>query len=304
MFSILGTIREAVVYRTPLVENAPMRTMPILPVLVLLAACAATGPEPEERAAPPARIQLADGVTVSREGERVRYVGELTEEGFAALRQVSEGHPVRTLVITSAGGEINAGMDFGEWAFERRVDLEVDEICLSSCANYIFPAARNKLIRAGAVVAWHGSARQRGLMAQLERDIDGRLRSLAGPQRDHERQRMRRATADYLERSQRRQDAFFQRIRVEEFVTRIGAEEYGVNDLYFLSVEDMYRFGITNVIAPRDYAHADLSSAMRRHQVRVLYVKLKPFQPCQDPGAHAAAGLASLDTPRCAGVGR
>jgi hypothetical protein len=280
-----------------------MRSASILPVLALLAACAATGPAPEQ-AAPPQRIQLADGVTVSREGERVRYVGELTEEGYAALRQLSDGHPVRTLAIASAGGEINAGMDFGEWTFERRLDVEVDDICLSACANYVFTAARNKLIRPGAVVAWHGSARQRGLLEQLERDIDGRLRSLAGPQRDHERQRMRRATADYLERSQRRQDAFFQHIRVEEYVTRIGAEEYGVKDLYFLSVEDMHRFGITNVIAPPDYAQTDLSRAMRRHQVNVVYLKLKPFQPCQGAGAHAAASLASLDAPRCAGVGR
>jgi hypothetical protein len=280
-----------------------MRSVPILPVLALLAACAATGPEPEGTA-PPQRIQLADGIAVSRDGERVRYIGELTEEGFAALRQITDGQPVRTLVITSAGGEINAGMDFGEWTFARRLDVEVDEICLSSCANYVFPAARNKLIRPGALVAWHGSARQRGLMQQLERDIDGRLHSMAGPQRDHERQRMRRATADYLERSQRRQDAFFQRIRVEEFVTRIGAEEYGVKDLYFLSVEDMHRFGITNVIAPPDYPQTDLSRAMRHYQVQVAYLKLNSFQPCQAAGAHAAASLASLDAPRCAGVGR
>ena len=275
-----------------------MRSVPILSVLALLAACAASVPIPEP-AAPPERIQLADGVTVTREGARVRYVGELTEEGFAALRQVSDRQPVHTLLITSTGGEINAGMDFGEWTFEQRLDVEVDEICLSSCANYVFPAARNKLIRPGAVVAWHGSARQRGLMERLEREIDGRLRSLAGPQRDHERQRMRRATADYLERSQRRQDAFFQRLRVDEFVTRIGAEEYGVNDLYFLSVGDMSRFGITNVIAPPDYVRTDLSRTMRLHQVRVVYLKLEPFQPCQSPAAHAAAGLAALYTPRC-----
>jgi hypothetical protein len=303
MFSILGTIREAVVYRTPLVENAAMRTAPIFAVLTLLAACAATGPAPPPTE-PSQRIQLADGVTVSREGDRVRYAGELTEEGFSVLRRMTDGHRLSTLVIQSAGGEINAGMDFGEWTFERRLDVEVDEICLSSCANYVFTAARNKLIPPGAVVAWHGSARQRGLMEQLERDIDGRLRSLASPQRDHERQRIRLATADYLERSQRRQDAFFRRIRVEEFVTRVGAEEHGVKDLYFLSVEDMHRFGITNVIVPPDYPRSDLSRAMRRHQVRVVYLALNPFQPCQEPGARAAAGLASLDAPRCAGVGR
>jgi hypothetical protein len=141
-------------------------------------------------------------------------------------------------------------------------------------------------------------------MSSLEHEIDGRVHSLAGPQRDHERQRIRRATADYLERSQRRQDAFFQRIRVEEFVTRIGAEEYGVHGLYFLSVDDMYRFGITNVIAPPDYARTDLARLMERYEIHLVHLPLDPFESCQEAAAHAAAGLASLDAPRCAGVGR
>jgi hypothetical protein len=281
-----------------------MRSLLILPVLSLLAACAATGPLPGKQARAPDRIELPDGITVSRGGDRVRYSGELTDEGFAALNQLTDGHPVRTLVVDSAGGEINAGMDFGDWVFERRVDVEVEEICLSSCANYVFPAARNKLIRPGAVVAWHGSARQHGLMENLEREIDGRVRSLAGPQRDHERQRMRRATEDYLERAQRRQDAFFQRIRVEEYVTRVGAEEYGVKTLYFLSVEDMSRFGITNVIAPPDYEHTDLTRLVQRHRIDVTFLRLDAFKSCQGDAARAAAGLASLDVPRCAGVGK
>lgn len=281
-----------------------MRAFPTLCGLALVAGCAGPVPAPDVHSLAPDRVQLEDGVTVSLEGDRVRYAGELTREGFAALKSIAEGKPVRTLTITSAGGEINAGMDFGEWAFERRLDLEVDDICLSSCANYVFPAARNKLIRPGAVVAWHGSARQRGLMDSLEREIEGRVRGLAAAQRDRERQRMRRATEDYLERSQRRQDAFFQRLRVEEFVTRVGAEEYGMSGLYFLSVEDMSRFGITNVIAPADYERSDVAAIRQRHQMEISYLKLRPFTPCQDAGAHAAAGLAALDVARCAGVGR
>jgi hypothetical protein len=281
-----------------------MRALLTLSGLALLAGCVGPSPAPDVQSLAPDRVQLQDGVTVSLEGDRVRYAGELTDAGFAALRSIVRGKPVHTLTITSAGGEVNAGMDFGEWTFERRLDLEVDDICLSSCANYVFPAARNKLIRPGALVAWHGSARQHGLMENLEREIDGRVRSLAGPQRDRERQRMRRATADYLERSQRRQDAFFQRIRVEEFVTRVGAEEYGMSGLYFLSVEDMSRFGITNVIAPPDYERSDVAAIKQRHQVEITYLKLRPFSPCQETGAHAAADLASLDVARCAGVGR
>lgn len=46
--------------------------------------------------------------------------------------------------------------------------LVVEGICLSSCANYVFTAAPRKIIRANAVVGWHGSAQQWSLMEAAE----------------------------------------------------------------------------------------------------------------------------------------
>ena len=38
--------------------------------------------------------------------------------------------------------------------------VEVDVICFSSCADYIFPAGQARVIRADAFVGWHGNERQ------------------------------------------------------------------------------------------------------------------------------------------------
>ncbi len=37
------------------------------------------------------------------------------------------------------------------------ISIYVDGLCASSCANYLFPAAKDKVIGPGALVGWHGS---------------------------------------------------------------------------------------------------------------------------------------------------
>ncbi|HGE8268061.1 TPA: hypothetical protein ACGD2I_002570 [Aeromonas hydrophila] len=49
-------------------------------------------------------------------------------------------------------------MDFGEWVFNKKLDVQVDGYCLSSCANYVFPAANNKLLGRHAIIGYHGGA--------------------------------------------------------------------------------------------------------------------------------------------------
>src|SRR5690606_26333890 len=68
--------------------------------LLLLVACAAAPGEPD-----------AGGVTVSVDGTTLVYRGPLHRQGVAALRQAAAGAPEtpRALVITSTGGDVEAG---------------------------------------------------------------------------------------------------------------------------------------------------------------------------------------------------
>jgi len=77
----------------------------------------------------------------------------LNQQLFTAVK----GKAVKRLVITSSGGEVKAGIALGLWVFDRRLDVEVTDYCLSSCANYVFPAGQRKSIAPGAIVAWHGN---------------------------------------------------------------------------------------------------------------------------------------------------
>lgn len=61
------------------------------------------------------------------------------------------------LRLTSSGGEVEAAIRLAGWIYTNKIDIEVVDYCLSSCANYLFTAAFQKTILPGAVVAWHGN---------------------------------------------------------------------------------------------------------------------------------------------------
>ncbi|MGH8679406.1 MAG: hypothetical protein ACREUQ_13780 [Burkholderiales bacterium] len=222
------------------------------------------------------RWSLPSGVRIERNRASVRYQGELTEDGLAILRKLSRHSRVTTLTVDSAGGEIVVGMDFGIWVDELGLDVVVDKACLSSCANYVFTAGRSKTIRNGAVVAWHGSAKQPGLLDELHAavELEARGKKLAPDREAQLIERNRQANVDYMTNAMLKQEAFFRRIGVDEFVTRIGNEEYGVRGFYYLSVEDMARFGISNVAAPEDYPRMDRRALARSAGFPITYLRL------------------------------
>ena len=157
-------------------------------------------------------------------------------------------------------------MDFGIWVVDGNLDVVVDHSCLSSCANYVFTAGRNKSILPGAVVAWHGSAKQPGLLDQLHAIVEEQIdaHELSPRARKRELRRAKRANVKYLTDAIYKQDQFFYRLGVDEYVTRIGNEKYGVRGFFYLSVEDMAAFGIDNVTAPEDYTQMAPRALARR----------------------------------------
>ena len=206
-----------------------------------------------------AAAALPDGV--------VHYQGPISAEQNRQFFAAVAGRSLRRLAITSSGGEVDAAIALGEWVFAQRLDIEVPDYCLSSCANYVFPAARHKLIRAGAVVAWHGNYRHLQQTGLWQDDVAVRM------QRDGEDEqtatRQVRAQVDYLVGLEH---DFFARIGVDEYLCWVGKRPpYSAPDYYFLSTHDMARFGVDQVQAPPDYAHTDVS----RFADSVVYSELE-----------------------------
>jgi hypothetical protein len=117
-------------------------------------------PEIERARAEPAVVRV--------QGDTVYYTGNLSKASSAAfdaaVAGIGRGQLTR-LVISSGGGDTVEGRHIGRWVRDMALVVEVDVICFSSCANYVFPAGRARVIRSDAFVGWHGNERQFEVLA-------------------------------------------------------------------------------------------------------------------------------------------
>lgn len=197
----------------------PLPPFPRLAACVLLVAAGARAQEPP----PAARVEVA--------GDAIVFRGRILRRSVDEFLRVLRAHPeVKRLVITSGGGQVISALDMGEAIHARQLDVDVPVACLSSCANYIFPAARRKRLGHPLAVGWHGNMTH-VLYMQLTGEADYSDEMMQG--------------ARWLVR---REAAFFPRIGVDGFVCWFAKiAPYDVANYYTLSPADMARFGITDV---------------------------------------------------------
>lgn len=206
-----------------------------------------------------AEISLAAGAAY--------YSGTISAELNQRFFEAVQGKAVKRLIITSGGGDVEAGIALGSWVSDHRLNIEVPEYCLSSCANYVFPAGHHKSIGAGAIVAWHGNYHHLSQTGRWRDDIAGRM----------ERYGEDTATAkihvrEEVERLVRLERNFFAHIGVNEYLCWIGKmPPYNAPNYYFLSGQDMARFGVTHVQTLPGYRNTDVSD----FSDHVMYIKLR-----------------------------
>ena len=169
-------------------------------------------------------------------------------------------------MITSSGGAVEAGIALGTWVFEHQLDVEVPKYCLSSCANYVFPAGNRKYIGPGAVVAWHGNyhhLKETGLWVE---DIAMRMQRYG-----EDATTAREEARAEMERLVRIEQDFFIRIGVDQYLCWVGKmPPYNAPNYYFLSPEDMAGFGITQVQTSPGYENTDVSDL----EASIIYIRL------------------------------
>ncbi|MFZ6733747.1 hypothetical protein ACO0LG_17600 [Undibacterium sp. Ji42W] len=166
---------------------------------------------------------------------------------------------VERLVITSQGGDAHFGIVFGHWVYDNQIEVEVPSLCMSSCANYVFTAAKRKTIRPSALVIWHGSAEQWNIREINKKYEDYLALYLTG-----------KASADqmtYLDSDKLRyegsnqllseQRQFFKKINVNEYVTRLGHEPVFYDRVWVATVGVMNKMNIQNITVPEGYANID-----------------------------------------------
>ena len=204
--------------------------------------------------------------------------------GYDTLMRLAEQGNTSELAIMSPGGSVYWGIKIGEVVYENGWDVRVLGLCVSSCANYIFPAGRNKVIEEGGVVGWHGSARQdyffakqKGISVREEivDTISGALRHDATHFIDQEG--FNRVIARFVAESETLievERAFYERIGVDGDISVYGHFPQrwdvikGSGGGWTFTLEDMGKFGLGDIVYEGSDAYpSDRAYALFSHVV-------------------------------------
>jgi len=241
------------------------------------------------------------------------YDGQITKEGvkrFIALYDKQKTKPT-LITIRSKGGDAESGMDFGDFVRAQQLSVRVMDYCISSCANYIFPAAKTKRLAKDAVIAWHGAVNsgqfnfkpedgskiqnfrcqtRETCHAEMARHM-AETHPCAKPETcAEEREKLATHALAIFEGLAKREQAFFESIGVDGLVTLYGQDVVKCRCNWTFSVEDMRHFNINDVaVEDADGWHdwswsASLIHAAIKRQVVILALPklgngISPEQP-------------------------
>lgn len=197
-----------------------------------------------------------------------RYVGRLSDDDVEKFLVAADRRSIHHLLITSQGGSVLAGVRLGEWVRTRGISVVVDQLCMSSCANYVFPAGREKIIRPNSLVVWHGGAEQknfREMRQRLKRTSDVKA---SGGSLSPEDERFHSENARFTEIWEAQVEAqrsLLAAIQVDEYITRIGQEPVFYGEPWTVPLDTMKLFGISEVMADEKYGTFEYVNAAAKH---------------------------------------
>ena len=195
----------------------------------------------------------------------------------AAVAGVTPGQITR-LVIYSGGGDTVAGRHIGRWVRSMGVVVEVDTICFSSCADYVFPAGRARVIRADAFVGWHGNERQFAVLAARRGvSLADEVRRFAPKELSPEQQAaFVRDVIETLKTTQQDEANFYAQLGLDDAFAVCAVGDHLEKQPGFsgrkgwgFSLEDMASLGLTNTVYLGHGNYEKDSSRFRKYLVQI-----------------------------------
>jgi hypothetical protein len=176
----------------------------------------------------------------------------------AAYQIAPRSQPITTLEITSMGGDIEAAIDLGEFIFNHKLSIYIPELCLSSCANYLFTAGKEKIITPNTVLGWHGGALQKNLRS------DSNL------------------TERQLLHLQQIEKEFFQLIKVDQRICTLGQEPpYNIEGFWDYNLTDLEIFNLSRVKIVTIKKNGDSYPKKQKTGLSNLIITLENQKPYQ-----------------------
>lgn len=166
--------------------------------------------------------------------EVIRLEGRIDASTPEALtNRIRETPGVKVLEINSFGGDAIAAMRIAQILETSRLSLRIAGFCMSACANYLLPAAR-EVISANAVIGFHGSP---WACFQQSSAIDGVMRW--GLSNYFTLWQVARQDEEYMSKYPRLKEIIVRSQRPDR-----GANDGKPRDWLLVRPEDLSRYGI------------------------------------------------------------
>ncbi|WLI91118.1 hypothetical protein Q4S45_08360 [Massilia sp. R2A-15] len=219
-----------------------------------------------ETSSAPTHIYVADGELI--------YVGEIDELANQLLFTLYDSLTDKPTVLSiqSQGGNVIPGMALGRWVRARKLDVKVMEYCLSSCANYVFPAGGRKVVSNFAVIGFHGGANSLYLRVA---EATNKMLS-AGP--SEEIKKMASGMLKDMQATAQQELTYLKALGVREDLVSLGQEEryqpiYKNNPNtvgWTYSVDDFARMGVRDIVVVNPPWSPKLLSAQQQFWILPL----------------------------------
>lgn len=124
--------------------------------LALLAVLAAIPARAQPAAMTEALASCAAVAGIRVAGSALCFTGDIDADTAGRAETLLADRGLAAMVVTSDGGEVTAALRLARALRARGLLLVVKGQCISSCANFLFPAARTKAVAPEGLVIFHG----------------------------------------------------------------------------------------------------------------------------------------------------
>lgn len=146
--------------------------------------------------------------------DTITLTGMITPDTFLAVQDclVRSSANNKTFIVTeSGGGDWESALALGILIHRHGWNVEVVDLCASSCANFIFPAGKAKYLHGNALLLFHGGPHQHNILAKAVEVETSAINGMPAEAKDPGHTRMEgQVTID---------DKGAQRLQVREFLS-------------------------------------------------------------------------------------
>jgi len=200
-------------------------------------------------------VQAGESTKIFLDNGELNYVGEISQAGNKEVFELfaAQDKKPAILSIRSKGGSTDSGIALGTWVHEHGLAVKVLEYCFSSCANYVFTAAPEKIVSNFAVIGYHGGlgSSQFGIDAEQE----ARFAAMPAAEQSAVRKTFDDEVRKMVEIKVQEERKFFALIKVNQEITTLGqapqyAQRYGSDDRFLgwtFSLAGFAKLGVSTI---------------------------------------------------------